>query len=83
MNSELVVIRTFLNQFDAALARATLEAGGIDSMIRSDDCGGMRPHLWMGGVELLVRTEEAAEADEILSNSAQVEPLPFNGRSIL
>ena len=36
-------------------------------MIRSDDCGGTRPHLWLGGVELLVREEDAAEADEVLA----------------
>ena len=82
MNPELVLIRTYLNHFDAELARTALEAGGIDSMIRSDDCGGMRPHLWMGGVELIVRSEDAAAADEILDNPAKIEPLPFNGRSV-
>jgi hypothetical protein len=63
---DLQVIRTFINDVDAELARGALEAAGIDSMIRADDCGGTRPHLWMGGVELLVRQEDAARAEEIL-----------------
>jgi hypothetical protein len=45
MSDDLVVIRTFLNMVDAELARGALESAGIDSMIRADDCGGLRPHL--------------------------------------
>jgi len=70
-SSELVVIRTYLNHFDADVARSALEAADIPSMIRSDDCGGMRPHLWMGGVELLVRSEDLEAADEILRATAK------------
>jgi hypothetical protein len=66
MSDELVVIRTFLNTMDAELARGALEAAGIDSMIRADDCGGLRPHLWMRGVELLVREEDGGRAEEVL-----------------
>jgi hypothetical protein len=63
---DLFVIRTFLNSVDAELAKSALDAAGIDSMIRADDAGGMRPHLWMGGVELVVRAEDAKQANEIL-----------------
>ena len=70
MDDPLRVIRTFVNNFDAEIARGALEAAGIDAMIRSDDCGGTRPHLWMGGVQLLVREEDAAEADELLGTDA-------------
>lgn len=63
---DLQVIRTFINNVDAELARGALEAAGIQSMIRADDCGGTRPHLWMGGVELLVRQEDAARAEDVL-----------------
>ena len=63
-----VVIRTFLNHIEAELAKTVLEAAGIESYIRSDDCGGMRPHLWMGGIELFVHAEDVAEADEVLGN---------------
>jgi hypothetical protein len=63
----LVVVRTFLNNVDAELARSALEAAEIESLIQADDCGGVRPHLWMGGVELLVAAEDAAQAEEVLS----------------
>jgi hypothetical protein len=67
---DFVVIRTYLNHFEADLAKITLEAAGIDSFVRSDDCGGMRPHLWMAGVELLVASDDAERAGEILGNEA-------------
>jgi hypothetical protein len=67
---EIVVFRTFLNHFDADLAKMTLEASGIESFIRSDDCGGMRPHLWMGGVELLLHLDDLERAEEVLGNDA-------------
>ena len=71
--NDLVVARTYVNGFEAELAKSALEAAGIDSMIRSDDCGGMRPHLWMGGVELVVRREDLPRAIEILDDTALVE----------
>lgn len=70
--SELVLLRTYLTSIDAELAKGALEAAGIDSIVRADDCGGTRPHLWLGGVELLVRSEDAERADEVLST----EPVP-------
>ena len=65
---DLVVVRTFLNSFDAELAKSALEAAQIESMIRADDAGGMRPHLWMGGIELVVRLEDAERAIEVLGS---------------
>jgi hypothetical protein len=67
MDETLLPIRTFLSAIDAEVARGALAAAGIESMIRADDCGGTRPHLWMGGVELIVRQEDAVRAEEILS----------------
>lgn len=66
---QLLVIRTFINNVDAELARTALQAAGIESMIRADDCGGTRPHLWMGGVELLVREDDVARAEEVLGTA--------------
>ena len=64
---DLVVLRTFLNDIDAQLAKTALTAAEIDSMIRADDAGGMRPHLWVGsGVELVVRAEDVERASESL-----------------
>jgi hypothetical protein len=69
-DTTLVAVRTFLNDFDAQIAKSALDAAGIDSMIRSDDCGGTRPHLWVGGIALLVRQEDADEAGAILNTVA-------------
>lgn len=68
---DLVVVRTFLNNFDAELAKSALEAAQIDSMIRADDMGGMRPSLWVSGVELVVRADDAERANEILGDGPE------------
>jgi hypothetical protein len=73
MEQDLVVVGSYLNHFTADVARTALEAAGIDAMIRSDDCGGLRPHLWMGGIQLLVRTEDRHRAIEVLNQQAIVE----------
>ncbi len=70
MDDSLVTVGTFLTHIDADLAKSALEAAGIESMILSDDCGGVRPHLWMGGITLLVRDEDAQRAMEILNPPA-------------
>ena len=65
----LVVIRTFLNAIDADLAQGALEAAGIDAMVSADDAEGNQPGLWMGGVRVLVREEDAQQAAEVLGPS--------------
>ena len=70
----MMVIRTFLNNVDAELAKSALEAAEINAVIRADDCGGVRPHLWMGGVALLVEDEDAAEAANVLSTIFEANP---------
>jgi hypothetical protein len=67
---DLVVVGTFLKHFEADLARSALEAAGIEAIIRSDDCGGQRPHFWMGGIEILVRAEDAAYASEVIESQS-------------
>ena len=66
-NAELVVVGTFLNRIEAEIAQGALEAADIESMISADDAGGLRPGLWMGGIRLLVRAEDAEEAERILA----------------
>jgi hypothetical protein len=75
---DLVVVATFVNNFDAELARGALEAADIDAIIRADDCGGTRPHLWVGGVELVVRAEDADRAREVLA----IEPRPVDDTNV-
>jgi len=69
-DAELVVIRTFLNNMEAELALSALEAAGIHAIVRRDDCGGVRPSLWLSGIEILVKAEDAADAAIILDTPA-------------
>jgi len=46
-----------------------LDAGLIASLVSADDAGGLRPSLWLSGVRLLVRAEDARQAQEILGSS--------------
>lgn len=68
----MTVVRTYLNPMEAELAKGLLASEDIESMVQADDAGGMRPSLWMSGVRLLVRSEDAARADKILIE--QVDP---------
>ena len=66
---ELVTVQVFLNRFEAELALSALRSAGIDAMIRRDDCGGLDPQLWLNGLSLLVRAEDAETAGELLRTS--------------
>ena len=71
----LVVARRFLNRFEADVAKSALDAVEIDSIVRADDAGGMRPGMWMGSaVELLVRLDDFERAVEILDTTALTRP---------
>jgi hypothetical protein len=75
-DADLVVVHTFNNRPEAELTRSALEAAGIEAMVQSDDGGSMRPALaWAGtGVQLIVRTEDASAARDILDTPAKVRP---------
>ena len=68
----LVVVATFGDRAEADVAASALDAAGIDSMIRADDGGSMRPAMaWAGvGFQVIVRTEDAAAAREIIDTPA-------------
>lgn len=63
-SSDLISIATFRSTADAEVAQGVLESAGIESMIRSDDAGGMYPS--MSGADLLVRAEDSDRAHEAL-----------------
>lgn len=64
-SSNIVVISTFWSTADALIAKGILDEVGIESMIRSDNAGGMYPA--MAGAELLVRAEDVRDANEALN----------------
>lgn len=61
---DLITISTFPSAADAQIAKGVLDEEGIESMIRTDDAGGMYPAI--GGAELLVRSQDAVRASEAL-----------------
>lgn len=64
----MIVIRNYISEIPANLAKAALEGSGISVMIRKDDCGGMRPYLQtVTGVQLIIRKEDAERAEVVLS----------------
>ena len=62
--ADLVVLSTFPSLADAQIAKGILDEVEIESMIRSDNAGGMYPAL--SGADLLVRAEDVDAADAAL-----------------
>jgi hypothetical protein len=68
-NSDLVTIRVFMSLSEASIAKGALEAFGIACMTTRDDCAGQRPSMSMvEGIRLIVRADDVAEAEEILTS---------------
>lgn len=65
-SEELVVLKTYNSAVEADIDKVRLEEAGIPAMVRTDDCGGMRPHLWLRGVDLVVRAADRADAQALL-----------------
>jgi hypothetical protein len=63
-SSELVAVSTFRSTADAQIAKGRLDEAGIESMIRSDNAGGMYPA--MAGADLLVNAGDAERAAKVL-----------------
>ena len=64
-SAELIVVSTFRSEVEAQVAKGILDEVGIESMIRSDNGGGMYPGV--GTAELLVRTEDVERAADALN----------------
>jgi hypothetical protein len=62
--TELVVVSTFRSTADAQIAKGILDEAGIESLIRSDNAGGMYPA--MAGAEILVNADDLTEATKTL-----------------
>ena len=63
---DLKIIKKYLNRIEAEIDKGILSANDIESMISADDVGGVRAHLAIGNVKLLVRKEDFDKASEIL-----------------
>ena len=63
-SSDLTTLSTFRSTADAQIAKGVLDEAGIESMVRSDNAGGMYPAI--GGADLLVRLEDREKALDAL-----------------
>lgn len=72
MAESLVVIGRFMDPGQAHLMRTVLESYGIDAYVRGEITGSLEPAFSLfggsskGGIALLVRESDAAEAHAIL-----------------
>ena len=67
MGQAMVVIRQYLNEMEALVARSVLEAHDIPAVVLRDDAGGMLPAMHiLYPVRLAVRVDDASEALRIL-----------------
>lgn len=75
--SDLTVLRNYTTEADAQMAAAILEANGIPAVVMADNAGGAIPSMsYVFPTRLLVRTEDAAEAHEILEHGESEETEP-------
>ena len=70
--TDLVEAGRFMSVFEARTACAVLESVGIDAKVFTDNAGGALPSLspLSGGVRVLVRSDDAADARELLRDNA-------------
>jgi len=66
---DLIVVSTFQSTADALIAKGILDETGIESMIRTDNAGGMYPAL--SAAQLVVRAEDVRDALEALNRRHQ------------
>jgi putative signal transducing protein len=62
-----VVVRRFMSEAEADLAKAILAANGIEAAVLRDDAGGMLPAMSLASeIRLVVAPEDAELAREVL-----------------
>lgn len=80
----MVIVRQYINEMEALIARSVLEAHGIPAVVLRDDAGGMLPAMHLVyPVRLAVRSADAAQALRLLDapfeeNDFPDEPLGDN-----
>jgi len=79
---DIVELRAFSDSTSAELAKASLEAGGIECWLTADDCGGMLAAMdAVRGVKLFVRRCDADAASALLDSEFIALGPPVPGES--
>ena len=67
MSDQVVVLKTFNNEIEAAMAQQVLQEAGMTAFVSKDDAGGMEPQLQQtNGVRLIVCSVDARRAHKLL-----------------
>ena len=73
----MVIVRQYINEMEALIARSVLEAHGIPAVVLRDDAGGMLPAMHLvWPVRLAVRAADAAQALRLLDAPFEEGDLP-------
>ena len=73
----MVIVREYINEMEALVARSVLEAHGIPAVVLRDDAGGMLPSMHMlYPARLAVRRADSAEALRLLDAPFDRSELP-------
>jgi hypothetical protein len=73
MGEAMIIVREYINEMEALVARSVLEAHGIPAVVLRDDAGGMLPSMHLiYPARLAVRRVDSAEALRLLD-------APFDG----
>ena len=64
------VLKTFLNRYEAEIAKGLLDEKGISNMISDEDVGGFRPGMVIGEtIKLIVNEQDLKMAKEVIKIS--------------
>ena len=68
--SKLIVLREYWNDVEAHIAKGALETNGIPCIINNEIMSSIYPlsHTSFGAIKLLVRSEDAELAEQLLDN---------------
>ena len=73
----MVIVREFVNEMEALIARSVLEAHGIPAVVLRDDAGGMLPSMHLlYPVRLAVRSADSVQALRLLDAPFEEQGLP-------
>jgi len=73
MSRDCVAVDSFVNEMSAELARAKLEASGVEAFLSPDNCGGVRPDMQAGtGIRVMVAEEDVERARDVLSKKEEL-----------
>jgi len=65
---ELVLLKSYYHKHDAEIAIGLLKDAGINTILQSDDLGGLRPHLTlgMGNNRVMIQKKDAEKALDVI-----------------